>query len=66
LAADIVDTGIVITGGGALLKNIDNIIKKATGLPVSVAENPLNSVVMGCGKCLDNLDRVKNFLSSAY
>ena len=66
LAADIVNTGIVITGGGALLKNLDTIIKKATGLPVSIAENPLNSVVMGCGKCLDNLDRVKNLLTSAY
>ena len=66
LAADIVDTGIVITGGGALLKNLDATIKKATGLPVSIAENPLNSVVMGCGKCLDNLDRVKNLLTSAY
>ena len=66
LAADIVDTGIVITGGGALLKNLDAIIKKSTGLPVSIAENPLNSVVMGCGKCLDNLDRVKNLLTSAY
>ncbi len=66
LAADIVDTGIVITGGGALLKNLDNMIKKSTGLPVSIAENPLNSVVMGCGKCLDNLDKVKNLLTSAY
>ena len=66
LAADIVDTGIVITGGGALLKNLDATIKNATGLPVSIAENPLNSVVMGCGKCLDNLDRVKNLLTSAY
>ena len=66
LAADIVDTGIVITGGGALLKNLDACIKKATGLPVSIAEDPLNSVVLGCGKCLDNLDQVKNLLTSAY
>ena len=66
LAADIVDTGIVITGGGALLKNLDTIIKKSTGLPVSIAEDPLNTVVLGCGLCLDNLDKVKNLLTSAY
>jgi len=66
LAADIVDTGIVITGGGALLKNFDGLIKKSTGLPVSIAEDPLNTVVLGCGKCLDNLDNVKNLLTSAY
>ena len=66
LAADIVDTGIVITGGGALLKNFDSMIKKSTGLPVSIAEDPLNTVVLGCGQCLDNLDKVKNLLTSAY
>ena len=66
LAADIVDTGIVITGGGALLKNLDTCIKKSTGLPVSIAEDPLNTVVLGCGQCLDNLDKVKNLLISAY
>ena len=66
LAADIVDTGIVITGGGSLLKNLDSVIKKSTGLPVSIAEDPLNSVVLGCGQCLDNLDKVKNLLTSAY
>ena len=47
-------------------KNFDGIIKKATGLPVSIAEDPLNTVVLGCGKCLDNLDNVKNLLTSAY
>ncbi len=66
LAADIVDTGIVITGGGALLQNLDSHIKKATGVPVSLAEDPLNSVVLGCGKCLDNIDKLKNLLHSAY
>ncbi len=66
LAADIVDTGIVITGGGALLKNLDTVVKKSTGLPVSIAEDPLNTVVLGCGKCLDNLDKVKNLLTSSY
>ena len=66
LAADIVDTGIVITGGGALLENLDSHIKKSTGLPVSLAEDPLNSVVLGCGKCLDNIDKLKSLLHSAY
>ena len=66
LAADIVDTGIVITGGGALLQNLDSHIKKATGLPVSLAEDPLNSVVLGCGKCLDNIHKLKSLLHSAY
>ena len=66
LAADIVDTGIVITGGGALLKNLDTCIKKATGLPVSIAEDPLNTVVLGCGKCLDDINKLKSLLHSAY
>lgn len=56
LAADIVDQGIVITGGGALLKNLDHCLKKATGLPVIVANEPLSSVVLGAGQALDNLD----------
>ena len=66
LAADIIDTGIVITGGGAMLKNLDTYIKKVTGLPVSIAEDPLNTVVLGCGKCLDDIDKLKNLLHSAY
>jgi rod shape-determining protein MreB len=56
LAADIVDQGIVLTGGGALLKNLDNRLKEATGMPIIVAEDPLSSVVLGSGKALDNLD----------
>ena len=66
LAADIIDTGIVITGGGAMLKNLDAHIKKVTGLPVSIAEDPLNTVVLGCGKCLDDIDKLKSLLHSAY
>ena len=66
LAADIVDTGIVITGGGAMLKNLDTYIKKVTGLPVSIAEDPLNTVVLGCGKCLDDINKLKSLLHSAY
>src|SRR5207302_5892633 len=52
LSADISDRGIVLTGGGALLKNLDKRIREETGLPVSVAEDPLASVVLGTGKML--------------
>jgi rod shape-determining protein MreB len=54
LSADISDHGLVLTGGGALLKNLDARIRKETGLPVSVADDPLTSVVMGAGKMLDD------------
>ena len=53
LSADLVDMGLVLTGGGALLKNIDKLISKETGLPVQVAEDPLSCVAFGCGKALD-------------
>src|ERR1700689_1804729 len=52
LSADISDRGIVLTGGGALLKNLDKRIRQETGLPVSIAEDPLASVVLGTGKML--------------
>ncbi len=55
LSADIVDNGIVLTGGGALLKNLDLRIKAETGLPVYVAEDPLSSVVLGTGKMLQEM-----------
>jgi len=55
LAADIVDNGIILAGGGALLANLDILIKEKTGLPVSIAEDPLTCVVRGCGKVLDSL-----------
>ena len=56
LAADIVDRGIVLAGGGGLLRGIDVLLKEKTGLPVTVAEDPLSAVVMGTGKVLDELD----------
>lgn len=56
LASDIVDNGIVLTGGGALLANLDVLLRERTGLPVSIAENPLTCVVLGSGKVLDELD----------
>ncbi len=56
LAADIVDRGIVLAGGGSLLRGIDLLLREETGLPVTVAEDPLSAIVMGTGKVLDELD----------
>lgn len=59
LAADIVDKGIVLTGGGALLKNLDVLLREETGLPVTVAEDPLTCVVLGTGRALAQLEVLK-------
>lgn len=59
LAADIVDTGIVLTGGGALLKNLDKLLKEKSGLPIIVADEPLTTVALGCGKVLDHIDLLR-------
>ncbi len=56
LAADIVDRGIVLTGGGALLRGLDQLLREETSLPVVVVEDPLSTVVLGTGRALDNLD----------
>jgi len=66
LAADIVDKGIVLTGGGALLGNIDFVLRHATGLPVSIADDPLSCVVLGTGRALEEMKRLKNVLTSSY
>src|SRR5262249_61528436 len=55
LASDIVDKGIVLAGGGALLRNLDVLLREETGLPVHLAEDPLTAVVMGAGEVLDEL-----------
>ena len=62
LAADIYDRGIVLTGGGALLRGIDKLIAKETGLPVQRSEDPLSCVVLGSGKILDQFDQLKKLL----
>jgi rod shape-determining protein MreB len=59
LAADIVDKGIVLTGGGSLLKNLDKRLREETGLPVSMADDPLASVVLGTGRMLSDFNLLK-------
>jgi len=66
LAADIVDRGITLTGGGALLFGIDTVLRKATGLPVTIAEDTLLSVALGTGKVLDEMKSLKRVLRTAY
>jgi rod shape-determining protein MreB and related proteins len=66
LAADIVDRGITLTGGGALLFGMDTVLRKATGLPVTIAEDTLLSVALGTGKVLDEMKSLKRVLRTAY
>ena len=63
LAADIVDKGIVLTGGGALLGNLDVVLRHSTGLPVSIADDPLSCVALGTGRCLEELKILRAVLS---
>jgi rod shape-determining protein MreB len=60
LASDIVDKGIVLAGGGALLRNLDVLLREETGLPIMLADDPLTAVVMGAGKVLDELSLLKD------
>ena len=64
LAADILDRGITLAGGGALLRNLDKLISEETGLPVQVADDPLAAVVMGSGRVLDELDQFREVITS--
>jgi len=64
LAADIVDKGIVLTGGGALLGNMDFVLRHATGLPVSIADDPLSCVVLGTGRTLEEIKKLRDVLTT--
>ncbi len=64
LAADIADKGMVLTGGGALLRDIDRLLMEETGLPVIIAEDPLTCVVRGSGKALDKIERLATIFAS--
>lgn len=59
LASDIMDKGIMLTGGGALLNGLDNLVRQETGMPVRIADNPLDCVVMGAGKVIEEIDTLK-------
>jgi rod shape-determining protein MreB len=65
LAADIADKGIVLSGGGALLQNLDILLREETGLPIMLAEDPFTAVVMGCGRCLDEVDLLRDVTDRA-
>lgn len=62
LASDIMEKGIVLAGGGALIKNLDKLLSHATGMPVYIAEEPLDCVVKGAGKTLENIEKLKKVL----
>jgi rod shape-determining protein MreB len=66
LAADIVDKGIVLTGGGSMLANLDFVLRAVTGLPVSLADDPLSCVALGTGRCLEEMKTLKNVLIAPY
>ena len=66
LAADIVDKGVMLTGGGGLLHNLDSVLRQATGLPVSLAEEALTCVALGTGRALEEMRTLRHVLHSAY
>ena len=66
LAADIVDKGIVLTGGGALLGNLDRVLRHSTGLSVSIADDPLTCVALGTGRTLEEMRSLKRLLINGW
>ncbi len=66
LSADIVDKGIVMTGGASLLCNLDRVLREATGLPISLADNPLSCVALGTGKTLEHMSVLREVLVSSH
>ena len=65
LAADIMEKGIVLAGGGALIKNLDKLLSTETGMPVYIADEPLDCVVRGAGKTLEDIERLGRVLVNA-
>ena len=65
LASDIMEKGIVLAGGGALIKNLDKLLSQVTGMPVRVANEPLDCVARGAGKTLEEIDKLKSVLLSS-
>ena len=66
LAADIVDKGIVLTGGGSLLSNLDQVLRDETNLPVSIADDALSCVALGTGRTLENAKAMRHMLTTAF
>jgi len=64
LGADIAEAGMVLTGGGALLRDVDRLLMEETGLPVIIADDPLTCVVRGCGKALENMEKLSTIFTS--
>ncbi|MCW2620625.1 MAG: cell shape determining protein MreB/Mrl family, partial [Frankiales bacterium] len=64
LSGDVMDRGIVLTGGGALLKGLDERLKHETGMPIHIADNPLHSVAIGSGKCVEEFEALEQVLIS--
>ena len=62
LAADLADNGIVLTGGVALLKNLDKLLSEESGLPITITENPLSTVALGAGKALDSIEILRQVM----
>lgn len=65
LSSDVMERGIILTGGGALIKNLDKLISQKTGIPVYITDSPLNAVVRGTGKALEDIEKLKNILASS-
>ena len=66
LAADIIEKGIVLTGGGGQLRNLDTVLRRETGLPVVLADDPLSCVVLGTGRCLEEMNTLKSLLITMH
>ena len=61
-SGDVMDRGIALTGGGALLRGLDKRLREETGMPIQLADNPLESVVLGTGKCVEDFDALQQVL----